>query len=79
LVGLLLDEMHIKEGLVFNKSTGSLVGFVNLGEINNAFLQYSNFDSDSINELPLAKSVLSIMVRGLASNLTLMHSFLLNL
>jgi len=70
LAGLLLDEMHIKEGLVFNKSTGSLVGFVDLGDINNAFLRYSNSDSDSLNELPLAKSVLFIMVRGLTSNLT---------
>jgi len=68
LVGLLLDEIHIKEGLVFNKSTRSLVGFVNLDDINNAFLRYSN--SDNINELLLAKSVLFIMLRGLTSNLT---------
>ena len=60
LVGLLFDEMHIKEGLVFNKSTGSLVGSVDLGDINNAFLRYSNSESDSINELPLAKSVMFI-------------------
>ena len=70
LVGLLLDEMHIKEGLVFKKSTGELVGFVDLGEINNDFLRYSNSESESMSELPLAKSVLFIMVRGLTSNLT---------
>ena len=29
---LLLDEMHIKEDLVFDKHTGELVGFVNLGQ-----------------------------------------------
>jgi len=41
LVGLSLDEMHIKEGFVFNKSTGSLVDFVDLGDIKNVL--YSNF------------------------------------
>ena len=30
---LLLDEMHIKEDLVYNKHNGALVGFVNLTDI----------------------------------------------
>ena len=30
---LLLDEMHRKEDLVFDKHTGELVGFVNLGQL----------------------------------------------
>ena len=47
LVGLLFDEMHIKEGLVFNKNTGNLVGFVELGDVNDAFIKYSNSESDS--------------------------------
>jgi len=55
--------MHIKEGLVFNKNSGNLVGLVALGDINNAFIRYSNSESDSPSELPLAKSVLFIMVR----------------
>ena len=29
-VFLLLDEMYIKEGLVYNKSTGALIGFSDL-------------------------------------------------
>ena len=33
-VVLVMDEMHIKECLIFNKHTGALVGFTNLGEIN---------------------------------------------
>ena len=36
----LLDEMYIKEGLVFDKSTGSLIGFFDMGELNNCFLKY---------------------------------------
>ena len=33
-VFLILDEMHVKEGLVFNKNTGMMIGFTNLGDIN---------------------------------------------
>ena len=31
---LLLDEMHIHEDLVFNKHTGAMIGFMNLGDVN---------------------------------------------
>ena len=31
---LLLDEMHVKEDLIFNKHSGELIGFSNLGDIN---------------------------------------------
>ncbi len=33
-VVLLLDEMHIKEDLVYDKHSGALIGFTNLGDIN---------------------------------------------
>ena len=32
--------MHIKEDLVYNKHTGELVVFVNLGDINTHLLKY---------------------------------------
>ena len=32
---IILDEMHIKEGLVYDKHSGALVGFTDLGNINN--------------------------------------------
>ena len=32
--------MHIREDLVFNKNTGALVGFVNLGETNSHLIDY---------------------------------------
>ncbi len=35
---LLLDEMHVKEDLVYSKSTGELVGFMNLGEMDSHLL-----------------------------------------
>ena len=34
-VVLLLDEMYIREDLVYEKQTGKLIGFTNLGDINN--------------------------------------------
>ena len=32
--------MYIREDLVFNKNTGALVGFVNLGETNSHLIDY---------------------------------------
>lgn len=32
MVGLLFDEMKVKSGLVFNRNSGRLVGFVDLGQ-----------------------------------------------
>jgi len=37
---LLLNEMYIREDLVYNKHTGQLIGFVNLGDINNHLLEF---------------------------------------
>ena len=35
LVGILVDEMYIREGVVFDKHTGEIVGFTDVGDINN--------------------------------------------
>ena len=40
-VAVVIDEMHIREGLVYNKHSGALVGFTDLGDVNNIL---SNFD-----------------------------------
>ena len=34
-VTVVLDEMYAKEGPVFDKATGSLIGYQDLGEVNN--------------------------------------------
>ena len=39
-VGLVLDEMYVKEGRFFNKHTGELIGYADLGEINNVLADY---------------------------------------
>lgn len=55
LVIILLDEMYIKEDLVYDKHEGVLVGFADLGYINNQDV--------------LAKSVMTFMVKGVFSSL----------
>ena len=37
---LLLDEMHIQHDIVFDKHTGKMIGFANLGEINHHILDF---------------------------------------
>lgn len=67
---LLLDEMHVKEDLVYDKHSGAMIGFANLGDINDHLLQ---FESSLLEDKPmspqLAKSMMVFMVRGLFSKL----------
>ena len=37
---LVMDEMHIKHDLVYDKHNGSLIGFVDLGSTNNQLLEF---------------------------------------
>lgn len=59
------DEMHIREGLVFKRNSSKLVGFCDMGNINNHLLELeSQYQSDT-NTRKLATTILVIMVRGL--------------
>jgi len=67
LVGLMMDEMKVKSGLVFSKRTDRLVGFVNLGSINSDLeaLQ-SSLENESLEHKvgpELAGSMLVLMAR----------------
>ena len=59
---LLIDEMYVKEGLVYNNTTGALVGFIDLGD---NFLH----ESASSKQRPIAKTVAVFMVQGVFSDL----------
>ena len=63
--------MHIKEDLIFDKITGQLKGFTNLGNINDHLLNLeTNSGTNSDHNLPnLANSMLVFMVRGIFINL----------
>lgn len=63
-VVLLLDEMKIKESLVYDKHQSKIIGFMNLGEVNN---QLSEFERTSSKESQpcVATHTLTLMVRGI--------------
>lgn len=64
---LLLDEMHIREDLVYDKHSGHLIGFVNMGDVNShllAFEQSLHTNNDEKEEPVLAKTMMAMMVRG---------------
>ena len=70
LVVLLMDEMYVREDLVYSKDSGRLVGFVDLGEINNHLLAFERKMKGEVeSEPPLAKSIMAFMVRGLFTTL----------
>ncbi len=71
-VTVILDEMHIKHDLVYDKHSGELIGFANLGEVNEhllAFEQSLEPDTTLLQPEPLARTMLVIMVRGLFTKL----------
>ena len=68
-VVLVIDEMHIKEELVYDKHEGSLIGFANLGKTNNQLLELEAALSQDNPRRPLASTMLVLMVRGLFQKL----------
>ena len=66
------DEMKIKEGLVFNKHTCELVGFTDIGDINND-LSHLEQDIDSPQSRDVASHVLLFMVQGLFTRVNFLY------
>ena len=66
-ISVVFDEMKIKEGLVYNKNEGEIVGFVDLGAVNNTLVSFEQSLTQSTTQprLPIAKHMLVFMVRGL--------------
>ena len=69
LVILLMDEIHIKENLVYDKHSGVMIGFVDLGEVNNLLSVFERSLESTSTYPALANSMTAIMVRGLFSTL----------
>ncbi len=72
LVVLLLDEMYVREDLVYEKQTGRLVGFTTLGDVNDHLLAFERSvaeDQADEDEGQLAKTMMVFMVRALFSPL----------
>lgn len=68
---LLLDEIDIREDLVFDKHTGSMIGFAELGKITMHLLEFEHqLQSNEVAKPELAaKTMLVLMVRGLFNSL----------
>ena len=67
---VLMDEMHIREDLVYDKHTGALLGFTYLGDINSHLDRFEqSLQTNTISDSVLAKTMLVIMVRGLFTKL----------
>ena len=60
-----MDEMHVKENLVFDKHSGCLVGFSDLGHINNHISRLERAKSNSQKVEPLAKSLIFVALSSL--------------
>ena len=63
--GLVIDEMKIKENLVYDKFTVSVIGFTNLGSINEELLDLERTCREDKCHPPLATQLLVLMVRGI--------------
>ena len=70
-VVLTFDEMKIKEGLVYNKYTDSLVGFTSLDDVSSHLLAFERHcQAEHASERPsLATHMLVILIRGVFINL----------
>ena len=67
---LLHDEVKIKNDLVYCKNTGELIGFANLGEINNLLVEFEKQCQDEMSAEPdIASYMLVFMVRGVTTTL----------
>ena len=73
-VVLVMDEVHIKNDLVYDKYQGCLIGFTNLGETNNSLLKFESALSGDEQYQQLATSMIVLMVRGLFFKLTYPYS-----
>ena len=62
---LVLDEMKIKENLVYDKFDGEIVGFTSLGDINDQLQRLERDCQSGAHQPEIVKHVLVIMIRGI--------------
>ena len=66
---LIWDEMKIKENLVFDKHTCELLGFIDVGDINNELNKVEQCQSVGLTHCNVATHMLLFMIRGMFTNL----------
>ena len=66
-VGIVFDELYIREDLVFDKHSSKIIGFVNLGAVDK---QLSALEVDRLQSPhTVATRILTLLVRGIFSKL----------
>ena len=74
-VSLIDNEMYIKESLVYSKASGELVGFCEIGDINDHFLLLEQkYQKDEEMHLKFAKKVLVVMICGHFTDITFSYA-----
>ena len=61
---MVFDEVKVKEGIVYDKHDYKSIGFVDVGDVNNALLDYER-SINGENGRMVAKYMLVFMVRGI--------------
>ncbi|XP_052127944.1 uncharacterized protein LOC127750386 [Frankliniella occidentalis] len=66
---LMADEMHISKNLVVQKSTGEIIGFTNLDELDKEVKILDSYldNPDKVVEEEMASKIMAFMVRGISS------------
>ena len=64
-VALLIDEMKIKEDLVYDKHTGQIIGFVSVGDLGDILSDMERRCTANSPQLPVSNHILVLMVRGI--------------
>ena len=67
-VCLVFDEMKVKEDLVYDKHSASLLGFVRIGDVNDHLSKFEQNASADSPKPQFATHVLTFMVSGILSN-----------
>ena len=62
-VVLVLDELKIKESLVYEKHNTRVIGFTDIGDFNNQLIKFERECTGQEKHLPLATHILVLMVR----------------
>ena len=67
-ITLSFDDKKISEGLVYSHSTGQILGFTSLGDMNGELERYTRSCQDKKASPAIASHVLTLMVRGICAS-----------
>lgn len=66
---LIFDEMKVREGLVFDISTGNIIGYTDTGNINDRLKKFEAQLNGKSESHDVATHMLAVCIRGIFINL----------